>query len=190
MKHDSWKKKSCLTLLYSIDSTICDVHFAPSGSTIITLLHSGIEMIQAKKRMHRGSFALEVSIMIIQRTPGWLRWGTMLQKGRRVLIAIRSIVAQKPENESMNGCMLSNLAPHVRTGAINTFVLGSSVYLLKNAFTIKEPNLQSHLVLKWEEESNRCIGSIKCCFTIVSRHYIKMSRILDLGSWTFIYIRN
>ena len=78
----------------------------------------------------------------------------MLQKGRRALIAIRSIVAQKPENESMNGCMLSNLAPHVRTGVINTFVLGSSVYLLKNAFTIlrvtgfKEPNLQSHLVLK------------------------------------------
>ena len=33
----------------SIDSTICDVHFALSGSSLITLLHSGIEMIQAKK---------------------------------------------------------------------------------------------------------------------------------------------
>ena len=125
----------------SINSTICDVHFALSGSSLITLLHSGIEMIQAKK--FSGSFALEVSIMIIQRTTGWLLWGTMLQKGRRVLIAIRSIVAQKPENESMNGCMLSNLAPHVRTGAINTFVLGSSVYLLKNAFAPQYSELLS-----------------------------------------------
>ena len=32
-------------------------------------------------------------------------------------------MAQKPENESMDGCTLSYLAPHVRTGAINTFVL-------------------------------------------------------------------
>ena len=54
----------------SIDSTICDVHFALSVSSSITLLHSGIEMIQAKKRMHRGSFALEVSMIIFQRTPG------------------------------------------------------------------------------------------------------------------------
>ena len=61
MKHDSWKKKSYLTLLYiqtkcdlrdvssSIDSTICDVHFAVLGSSLITLLHSGVEMIEAEK---------------------------------------------------------------------------------------------------------------------------------------------
>ena len=61
MKHDSWKKKSYLTLFYiktkcdlrdvssSIESTTFDVHFALSGSTLIISLHSGIEMIQAKK---------------------------------------------------------------------------------------------------------------------------------------------
>ena len=61
MEHDSWKKKSYFTLLYIqtkcdlrnvsslTDSTISDVHFALSGPSLLTLLHSGIEMIFAKK---------------------------------------------------------------------------------------------------------------------------------------------